>query len=171
MILRRVARPLLAAIFVAGGVNALKQAQGHAEVAKPLLDKTVGRQSEALPDAVPTDAVTLVQVDAGVKIAAGTLLALGKFPRLSSLALLGSLVPTTVAGHPFWEAKDEQQRQDQLIHFLKNLGLAGGLLLAAADTEGRPSLGWRARRAARKAGEHVHDTAEDVQTRAEKLLS
>jgi hypothetical protein len=32
------------------------------------------------------------------------------------------------------------------MHFLKNLGLLGGLLLAAADTEGRPSIGWRAER-------------------------
>jgi hypothetical protein len=28
-------------------------------------------------------------------------------------------------------------------HFLKNLGLLGGLLIAAADTEGRPGLSYR----------------------------
>ncbi|TVT11951.1 DoxX family protein [Amycolatopsis bartoniae] len=149
---------MLASIFIYGGINALRHAEGHAEVAKPLLDKTVGQQQDKLPDQVPTDPVTLVKIDAGVKIVAGTALAFGKFPRLSSLALVGSLVPTTAAGHAFWEAKDAD-KQEQIIHFLKNVGLVGGLLIAAADTEGKPSLGWRARRAAAKTSKQVSSTA------------
>ncbi|MDQ0378324.1 putative membrane protein YphA (DoxX/SURF4 family) [Amycolatopsis thermophila] len=167
MILRRLARPMLAGIFIYGGINALRQAEGHAEAAKPVLDK-VGEQSDKLPDAIPTDPVSLVKIDAGVKIAAGTLLALNKFPRLSSLALIGSLVPTTVAGHPFWEAKDPQEKQQQLIHLLKNAGLAGGLLIAAADTEGKPSLGWRARRAADKASKQAQKATEKASKQAHK---
>jgi putative oxidoreductase len=160
VILRRLARPMLASIFIYGGIGALRQAEGHAEAAKPLFDKTIGQQQAKLPDAVPTDPVTLVKVDAVVKIVAGTAFAFNRFPRLSALALIGSLVPTTAAGHPFWEAKDDGERQQQIIHFLKNAGLAGGLLIAAADTEGKPSLGWRARRAASKASKTVQDTAE-----------
>ncbi|MEU3272281.1 DoxX family membrane protein [Saccharomonospora sp. NPDC006951] len=170
MILRRLARPLLAAIFVSGGVNALRDAEGHANVAKPLLDKTVGPQADALPDAVPAEPVNLVRVDAAVKIAGGVLLATGRVPRLASLLLLGSLVPTTVAGHAFWEESDPSQRQQQKIQFLKNAGLAGGLLLAAADTEGKPSLGWRAKRAARHANKQVRDTASTVQRTAGKAV-
>ncbi|WP_306999208.1 DoxX family protein [Amycolatopsis thermophila] len=158
---------MLAGIFIYGGINALRQAEGHAEAAKPVLDK-VGEQSDKLPDAIPTDPVSLVKIDAGVKIAAGTLLALNKFPRLSSLALIGSLVPTTVAGHPFWEAKDPQEKQQQLIHLLKNAGLAGGLLIAAADTEGKPSLGWRARRAADKASKQAQKATEKASKQAHK---
>nr|WP_229874697.1 DoxX family membrane protein [Amycolatopsis deserti] len=167
MILRRLARPMLASIFIYGGINALKQPEGHAEAVKPVLDK-VGEQRDKLPDAVPTDPVSLVKIDAGVKIAAGTLFALGKFPRLSALALLGSLVPTTVAGHPFWEAKDPQEKQQQLIQLLKNAGLAGGLMIAAADTEGKPSLGWRARRAADKASRRAHKATEKASKQAHK---
>jgi len=163
VILRRLARPLLAATFVYGGINALRSPEGHAEAAEPVVDKTVGKQADALPDAVPTDPVSLVKIDAGVKIAAGTALAFGKFPRLASLALLGSLVPTTVAGHPFWAAENSDERDQQLIHFLKNAGLAGGLLIAAADTHGKPSLGWRAKRAARMASAQVQDAGETVQ--------
>ncbi|UQS21632.1 MULTISPECIES: DoxX family protein [Amycolatopsis] len=167
MILRRLARPMLASIFIYGGINALRQPEGHAEAVKPVLDK-VGEQRDKLPEAVPTDPVSLVKIDAGVKIAAGTLFALGKFPRLSALALLGSLVPTTVAGHPFWEAKDPQEKQQQLIQLLKNAGLAGGLLIAAADTEGKPSLGWRARRAADKASKRAHKATEKASKKAHK---
>jgi putative oxidoreductase len=152
LILRRLARPLLAATFIYGGIGALRRTERYAEVAKPLVDK--------LPVTVSTDPATLVRLDAAVKIVAGTTLALGKFPRLSALALIGGLLPSTVAGHPFWEAEDDKETQQELIHFLKNAGLVGGLLLAAADTEGKPSLGWRARRAAAKAGKRVHETAE-----------
>ena len=65
---------------------------------------------------------------------------------LAALALIGSIVPTTYAGHRFWEETDEATRAEQRMHFFKNLGLLGGLLLAAMDTEGKPSLGWRAKR-------------------------
>jgi len=157
----------LAGIFIYGGINALKHAEGHAEVAKPLLDK-VGEQRDKLPDAVPTDPVSIVKIDAGVKIAAGTLLALNKFPRLSALALVGSMVPTTLAGHPFWEAKDPQQKQQELIQLLKNAGLVGGLLIAAGDTEGKPSLGWRARRAADKASKQAQKASGKASKRAQK---
>jgi uncharacterized membrane protein YphA (DoxX/SURF4 family) len=59
--------------------------------------------------------------------------------------LAGTIVPTTYAGHRFWEESDPQSRSQQRIHFLKNLGLLGGLILAAVDTEGRPGLAWRAK--------------------------
>jgi putative oxidoreductase len=52
-------------------------------------------------------------------------------------------VPTTLAGHPFWEKEDPADRRAHQIHFLKNIGMLGGLLLAAVDTEGRPSLRYR----------------------------
>ncbi|GLY67444.1 hypothetical protein Atai01_40630 [Amycolatopsis taiwanensis] len=150
--LRQLARPLLASSFIYGGINALRQTEGLAQMVKPFVDKAmdkVGR--DRVPENVPTDPVTLVRADALVKIVAGSALAFGKAPRLSALALLGTLVPTTVAGHPFWEAKDAEERNDRIIHFVKNAGLAGGLMLAVADTEGRPSLAWRARHAAKNA--------------------
>jgi uncharacterized membrane protein YphA (DoxX/SURF4 family) len=174
MILRRVARPLLSSIFIMGGINALRHKEGHAEAAKPLVDKavdkTVGDASQ-VPENVPTDPVTLVQVDAGVKIVGGAMLALGVLPRMGALLLLGSLVPTTMAGHPFWEEKDPEQRQQQMTDFLKNAGLAGGLMLAAADTGGKPSLRWRTRHAVAGAGQQMQDTASTVQRRAEKATA
>ncbi|MCP2255080.1 putative membrane protein YphA, DoxX/SURF4 family [Prauserella aidingensis] len=161
MILRRVARPLLAAVFISGGLNALRQAEGHAQVAEPFLSENVLPVAEALP--VETDPVAVVKFDGAVKVAAGTMLALGRFRRLSSLALLTSITATTVAGHPFWEKTDEGERAQEQVQFLKNAGLAGGLILAMADTEGKPSVGWRAKRAARKARKQVADTTDSLQ--------
>lgn len=159
MLLRRLARPMLASIFVFGGVSELRQARVHAESAKPLLDNVADQAKDTLPEGVRADPETLVRADAIVKIVAGTMLALGRAPRVAALALIGSLVPTTAAAHPFWASKDDDKDQ-QLVQFLKNLGLAGGLLIAAADTEGKPSLGWRARRAANRTGRQIRETAD-----------
>ncbi len=61
------------------------------------------------------------------------------------------MLPTTWAGHRFWEETDPVQKRNQRVHFFKNLGLLGGVLLAAVDTGGKPGMPWRARRAAKDA--------------------
>ncbi|MBV6759016.1 MULTISPECIES: DoxX family protein [Rhodococcus] len=155
MLVRRIARPLLSAIFISGGIDALRNPAQKAQAAAPLIDKS----TEALPGSVtqkiPSDPETLVKINAAVQIGGGVLLATGKAPRLASLALAGSLVPTTVVGHDFWNETDPAKKAAQRTQFLKNVSLLGGLLIAAVDTEGKPSLGWRGRRAARHAQETV----------------
>ena len=167
MLVRRIARPLLASSFIFGGIDTLRNPQAKVPGARPVVEKVTEQADKQLPVQVPRDVEQWVRIDAGVKVGAGTLFALGKFPRLSALLLAGSIVPTTLAGHRFWEA-DGATKQQQLIHFLKNLGLLGGLLIAAVDTEGRPSVGYRARRAARKAADSTERSLEKAQKRAAK---
>jgi uncharacterized membrane protein YphA (DoxX/SURF4 family)/Skp family chaperone for outer membrane proteins len=142
---------MLAALFIQGGINALRAPEAHAQAAKPVLDAMAPAVDKAV-DVAPIDQrpddVMLIKIDAGVKIAAGTMLAFGKFPRLAATALAATLVPTTLAAHRFWEETDPQRKQEQQVHFLKNVGMFGGLLIAAADTGGKPSLGWCGRGAA-----------------------
>jgi len=170
MILRRVARPLLASIFITGGLEQLRNPEPRAQAAAPVLDATVGQVQDQLPDQVPTDPMSLVKVDGAVKVGAGILLALGKFPRLSATLLAGSLIPTTAAGHRFWEYEDPKERSAQQIHFFKNLSLLGGLLLASADTHGKPSVAYRTKRAARHAAESVQDAASTVQGKVSSIM-
>src|ERR687889_5115 len=151
MLVRRIALPLLASSFVYGGIDTLRNPQSRVPGAAPVVDQIATTADQQLPVQVPRDVEQWVKIDAGVKVAAGSLLALGRLPRLSALLLTGSIVPTTLAGHRFWEHDDPKERFGQLSHFLKNLGLLGGLLIAAVDTEGKPSVGYRARRAAKKA--------------------
>jgi putative oxidoreductase len=153
VIVRRLARPMLAAIFIKGGVDTLLNPEPRVQKASPLIEKA----APSLPDQVPSEPNQLVKIDAGVKIAAGSLLAINKFPRLASLALAASVIPTTVAGHPFWEKSDPAEKTAEQQQFLKNVSILGGLILAAVDTEGKPSLGWRGRRAARKLAERTSD--------------
>lgn len=151
MIVRRLARPMLAAIFITGGIDALRKPETKAESAQPGLDQAVNALPASVTDRLPSSPETIVQINAAVQIGAGALFALGKAPRWSALALAGTLVPTTLAGHDFWNNEDPAVRAQHRTHFVKNIGLLGGLLIAAVDTEGKPSLGWRGRRAAKRA--------------------
>jgi hypothetical protein len=81
------------------------------------------------------------------------------------------MVPTTYAGHPFWQEKDPDIRRQQRTHFLKNLGLLGGVMLAAVDTEGRPGLAWRARRAARDAKREARRASADAKREVSQAMT
>ncbi len=144
---------MLAAIFVSGGINELRNPQAHVQAAKPVLDAVapaVDQAVEVAPIDGRPDDLTLVKIDAGVKIVAGTMLALGKFPRLASTALAASLVPTTLAGHRFWEETDPEVRAQQQVHFFKNVGLwAGCSSRRPTPTASRRWAGGRARRPSR----------------------
>ncbi|MGY1609597.1 MULTISPECIES: DoxX family protein [unclassified Geodermatophilus] len=168
MLVRRIARPLLAASFVYGGIDTLRNPQTRVPGAAPVVDTITKTADQQLPVQVPRDVEQWVRIDAGIKVGAGSLLALGKLPRLSALALAGSIVPTTLAGHRFWEHEDPEERFGQLSNLLKNAGLLGGLLIAAVDTEGRPSVGYRARRAAKRAADNTERTYEKAARRAAK---
>lgn len=121
-------RPLLGLFFVSAGVDSLRDPEPRAQISKPLLDK-VREQVSALPD----NDVLLVRINAGVQVAAGAMLTLGKMPRLSALALAASLLPTTLAGHPFWEHEDPGERASHQIHLGKNVAILGGLLAVVSD--------------------------------------
>ncbi len=154
---------MLATIFVAGGINALRNTEGHAAKAKKLTDKVVPVAQQAVPKApIPTDPATLVRINAGAQILAAAALATGRAPRLSATVLAASLVPTTLAGHAFWNETDPQAKNAQRLQFYKNTSVFGGLLLAAVDTEGKPGRAGGARRAAtdvRREAKQVAKTA------------
>jgi putative oxidoreductase len=118
-----VARPLLAGMFVYGGLDAFRNPAGkvpRAEKVAPDIAGAVG---------IDADTEQLVQFNGAVQVGAGITMALGVFPRLSALVLAGSLIPTTLAGHRFWEAEDDVARAQQTIQLLKNAAMFGGLLL------------------------------------------
>jgi len=149
---RLIARPMLSSIFLVGAVGALKNTSASATKAAPITDRLVPLARKAAPQLpIPEDPATLVRINAGVQIAAALALATGRMPRTSAAVLAASLVPTTAAGHRFWEVEDPAQRTQQKLHFFKNVSLVGGLIIAAGDTDGRPGVAWRARHAAKDA--------------------
>jgi len=108
----------LSGIFITGGCDAFLKPGGR-----------VTKVSKAgIPE--PEKAVVL---NGAIMVAGGAALALGFFPKLAALLLLGSLVPTTLVGHPFWQEEEVVSIKNQLVQFMKNLGLIGALLLVLVE--------------------------------------
>lgn len=137
---RRIARPLLAAAFVYEGVDAILRPDPHVQRFKriePVLEKT------GLPPAATADAKLLVRASGAVTVVAGTALAIGRAPRSAALTLAALNVPITAVNYQFWTVKDASRKKELRKGFIRGVSLAGGLLVAAFDHDGKPSLGWR----------------------------
>jgi len=126
-LVRALSRVLLAGMFVFGGLDSVRDPRSKASKARVV--------TEPLADAVELDEdpEVFVQVNGAVQVGAGVLLGLGILPRLSATALAASLIPTTAAGHRFWEESDPANRAQQTIHFLKNAAMLGGLLAVVSS--------------------------------------
>ena len=61
------------------------------------------------------------------------------------MALLAFLIPTTLLAHAFWQVAGAATFTVQLLNFLKNTAMAGGLLFIGA-TQSQPTLLPRASR-------------------------
>ena len=118
-LLRRLSRLLLSGIFVVAGAEAF-QNPGP-------------RVAKAADLGVPQPELA-TRANAAAMVVAGAALGVGLRTRLAAAGLIASLVPTTVAGHPYWKEDDPRARSMQRTQFLKNLGLLGGLLAVLADS-------------------------------------
>jgi uncharacterized membrane protein YphA (DoxX/SURF4 family) len=116
--IRTVTHLLLSGIYIINGWGAFSKPGG-----RPKLVAAAG-----IPQ--PERAVVL---NAAVMIVAGLLLGMGITPRLAAALLLGSMIPTTLVGHPFWKEEPGLQRQNQETQFLKNLSMIGGLLMVLTE--------------------------------------
>ncbi|WP_093714734.1 DoxX family protein [Actinacidiphila alni] len=167
-LLRRIARPMLASMFLSGGWSTLRDPAAVADTAAPVATPIAERIK-----GLPKDPEQLVRINGAVQVGAGVLLALGRAPRPAALLLAGTLVPTTLAAHPYWTVEDPAERARQRIHFFKNLSMLGGLLIAAADTHGKPSLAYRTRsgtlHATASVADHAHRAAAVTENAAESV--
>lgn len=115
----------LSAIFVYAGYGMFNNAERYA------------KQAAAAVPLLPDDPM-IAKVQGGAMMALGSTLALGILPKLSARLLALTLIPNTVIGHPFWKAQKPEDRRSQIIQFLKNLGLFGGLLYVTSDKRTKP---------------------------------
>jgi uncharacterized membrane protein YphA (DoxX/SURF4 family) len=154
MLIRRIARPLLSAVFIGQGVETLRNPKVTADAAEPTIAAL-----RTLPDPVgtrvPANPETAARLNAAVQVGGGLLLATGKLPRVASAALAFTVIPGSLGGHLFWNETDTERKAQKRRDFFTDLSLLGGLIIASADTAGKPSLGWRGRRAAGRISEAV----------------
>lgn len=134
------ARPMLASYFIADGIDAALKPQSHVEKFRkvtPLLERS------GVPPVLSSDAAMLARVSGAVSAAAGVALALGKQPRIAAATLAVLNIPITLLNNPVWDKSSPESNKDRWRGMFRGLGLGGGLILAAADRGGKPSIGWR----------------------------
>lgn len=111
------ARVLMAAIFLVNGFG--------------IIDQSLATH-EMIARGVPANlAPALILAGRAVQIFAGLGLAFGQYRRICAVALILFLIPATLIAHSFW-LSPSQLFSIQLVNFLKNLSMIGGLLLIAS---------------------------------------
>lgn len=161
MIVRRIARPMLAAGFVLKGLDHLRHPSPRVEMVRPLVNQLASRTQ------VPDNPELLVRANGAVMAGAGLLLATGRAPRLAATLLAVNMMPTILTDNDFWRESDLQERTRKRRELLSNVGLLGGVLLASVDTAGRPGLAWRSHRAAKDAQRVARHARKSVRKEAE----
>jgi len=139
-LLRTFARPMLATSFVLDGIDAMTRPARHAERferATPLLERA------GLPPMLTSDARMLTRACGAVSVMAGLGLATSRAPRTCAAVLAGLNIPLTLVNNPVWAVKGKEARKAALSGLARGGAVGAGLLLAAVDREGRPSLTWR----------------------------
>lgn len=174
-LIRKIARPLLGASFIYGGVSSLRHPDEAAEELSPALNDIASYFPQA--EAVAAKPRLTAQVLGGVQVAAGAALAIGKFPRLAALTLCGVHKVNSYAEFRSAPLEAEGDEIAQRKTLLKNLSIAGGLSLAVVDLAGKPSLSWRAEHISKQAkkkgtkfGEKTVKWAEDLGDDASSTL-
>ncbi|HUG85047.1 MAG TPA: DoxX family protein [Euzebya sp.] len=160
-LLRHAARTLLASVFIADGIDAVRNPAAKVEAAGDT-HRSIAQHVSAIP---ADDPEMLVRTTGALQVAAGMGLVTDNLTRSSALALAATMVPT-LGEHRFWE-EEGTTRSTQLRHFLKDLGLLGGLLVVAMDTEGKPGPAWMTGYAVRRANELADHKREILELRGE----
>jgi len=111
-----IGRGALAMIFLLNGLGVVDQSRAAQELVAH------GAPAALVP--------ILMMGGRALQIVAGTALAIGWHERIAALCLAIFLVPATLTAHDFWAYRGFEL-QGQLVNFLKNLAMFGGLCFVA----------------------------------------
>jgi uncharacterized membrane protein YphA (DoxX/SURF4 family) len=106
-------RMIFGGFFAYSGINHLQNSAGMAQYAG----------AKGVP--APRQAVQATGV---MLLAGGLSIIAGLKPRQGLALITAVLVPVSLQMHRFWEEQDPQQRQMEMIQFMKNMALVGASL-------------------------------------------
>ncbi len=146
---------MLASFFVVNGAKTAMKPEALVDSAEPIAQKVVPLAQRVAPPTVapyiPNDTTQLVRLTGVAQVLGGLGLATGIGRRPGAGLLAASMVPHVLASRaPKTATPDERSTARGLM--LRNVALLGAALIAAQDTEGKPSLGWLAKDSSRRLG-------------------
>ncbi len=166
-LVRRIARPLLAAPFIVEGVLTSLHPERETEVYPEAFEAADAALAQgSLPSFVTTR--NIVRVSGAVAAGAGFLYATNRAPRAAAVTLLLTTSVGWVGRKKVWELRGEELTQE-IRSILTDAGLLGGVLLAAVDHDGRPSLGYRANKFIERSQKQAAAKQRELEKKAEKL--
>jgi putative oxidoreductase len=119
-----IARILLSALFLLSGFNKIAHFGASSQMIKGM----------GVPFAsLATGIAILIEIGGAVAIIAGWK------TKLAAWVQFVYLIPVTFMIHNFW-ASPAAMQQDQMVHFMKNLGIMGGLLILAGRGPGASAI-------------------------------
>lgn len=143
-LVRRIARPLLAAPFIVEGVRTALHPERDIDVSP----EAFGAVDSALTkSSAPgfVDVRGVVRATGAIAAGAGILYATGRCPRAAAATLLLTTSLGWAGRKKVWALRGPELVQE-VQAILSDAGLLGGVLLAVVDHDGRPSLSYRAHR-------------------------
>lgn len=170
-LIRAAARTMLAGYFIVNGAKALKDPQDHAAETERFASTVVPLAKKVAPEeiatSIPEDAETLTRITGAMQLFGGLALMTGKGRRLGAHAIATAMIPQLMASNPLRGA-DAHERSANRAQMLTNIALTGAAVIAANDTEGKPSLAWRAQDQQRRIARSVEQTRKQLAADATK---
>lgn len=114
-----IGRALLGLYFLMPGIFKVTQYQTHLDL---MLSKSIPMPEILLP------------LTAVLQIALGLFLIIGKYVSISALILFGMTILINLGIHNFWTLTGDPSYAHELQNFVKNLGIAAGLLVLSGSS-------------------------------------
>ncbi len=108
-----IGRLIFGGFFLYNGINHI--------VHKDQLAGYAGAKKVPMPEAAVVGSGALL-------IASGVSVILGIRPKLGAAGIIAFLASVSPSIHDFWTAQDPAQKQNDMIHFMKNMALLGAAL-------------------------------------------
>lgn len=166
-LVRRIARPLLAAPFVMEGVrtalNPERPLVGFPEAFSAVDSAVAG---SPIPSFI--DARLLMRLTGALAAGAGVAYATNRAPRAAAVVMLATTTVGWAGRKKIWELKGEE-RLEEIRSLLGDAGLLGGLLLAAVDHDGRPSFGYQVNQFVERSQKNAAKRQRELEKKAHKL--
>ena len=149
MLVRRIARPLVASSFISEGWDAVRTPTPHVDRVEAAWARLGDRVDLPAAPSRP-QMTTIVRAHGAAMVGAATLLALGRAPRTSAFLLVGLTLPVVASELPSapWPRRSAAARDRSVTtargdRLWRPASMLGAALRAAVDHEGRPGMAWR----------------------------